>query len=79
MRIANSVDLCEEQVGRATRLAARLREEVMSDVEEHQAIVRALRDRDADRASMLAMQHREHVRDDILARLSRLNGIVASY
>src|SRR6266516_2315544 len=42
-RIASCVDLCEEQVGRATRLAARLREEVMSDVEEHRAILQALR------------------------------------
>jgi DNA-binding GntR family transcriptional regulator len=78
-RIASTLDLLEEQVSRATRLAARLREDDMGDVEEHRAIIQALKEGNAECASQAGAQHRQRVRDDILARLGRLNGVLTTY
>jgi GntR family transcriptional regulator, rspAB operon transcriptional repressor len=78
-RIASTVDLLEEQVARATRLAARLREDEMGDIEEHRAIIQALKQGDPECASQAAAQHRQRVRDDILARLGRFNGVLSTY
>jgi DNA-binding GntR family transcriptional regulator len=78
-RMSTTLELLEEQVSRATRLAAHLRNDPLGQVENHRSIVEALRDGDGERAVAIGMRHREAVRDEILSALSRINGVLGAF
>jgi DNA-binding GntR family transcriptional regulator len=78
-RIATTIELLEEQIARATRLAYPLRAKPFPSVEEHRAIVRALRARNAGKAQAIGMRHRERIRTEVLEALSRLDSVLGGY
>jgi DNA-binding GntR family transcriptional regulator len=78
-RIASSLDLLEEQVSRATRLAYPLRPKPFASVVEHRSIVAALAAHDADGARLLALRHRERVRGEVLAALQQLDEVLRAF
>jgi GntR family transcriptional regulator, rspAB operon transcriptional repressor len=78
-RIAASMELLEEQVSRATRLAYPLRPKPFASVEEHRSIIDALARHDGEGARLIALRHRERVRSEVLAALERVDGILGAY
>jgi DNA-binding GntR family transcriptional regulator len=78
-RIASSMELLEEQVSRATRLAHPLRPKPFASVEEHRALIEALARHDAEGARLIALRHRERVRNEIVSALERVDGVLGAY
>lgn len=78
-RIAAAMELLEEQISRATRLAYPLRPRPFRSIEEHREILRRLRERDAEGARLVGTRHRERIRDEVLGALSRLEGVLGAY
>jgi DNA-binding GntR family transcriptional regulator len=78
-RISNSLDLLEEQVSRATRLAYPLRPKPFASVVEHRSIVTALAAHDGDGARLLAQRHRERVRGEVLNALQHLDQVLRAF
>ena len=78
-RIASSMELLEEQVSRATRLAYPLRPKPFASVAEHREIIQALARRDGEEARLLALRHRERVRSEIVAALQQVDGVLGAY
>lgn len=78
-RIASTMELLEELIARATRLAYPLRAKPFPSVKEHREIIRALRQRDGEGAQVIGMRHRARIRTEVLAALSRLEGVLGAY
>lgn len=78
-RIATSIELLEELIVRATRLAYPLRAKPFPSVEEHRAIIRALRQHDGEGARLIGTRHRERIRTEVLGALARLDGVLGGY
>jgi GntR family transcriptional regulator, rspAB operon transcriptional repressor len=78
-RIASSMELLEEQVSRATRLAYPLRPKPFASVEEHRAIIEALARHDGEGARLVALRHRERVRNEIVGALEQVDGVLGAY